>query len=154
MSRPPEAPSVAKSAETWQRGSWFYPALLAAAILAASARSEVAAPGFLGADKIAHFLVYGLLATLVARTQRRSRGWWGAVAASLFGLVDETWQGYTPGRVVEVADWMADAAGAVLAVTLYLYWPGYRRLLEFPLGRRRSERRVAMSASPRRDSVP
>jgi len=121
---------------------WLWPATLAAAIALASGRSEVAGPDIVNIDKLAHFLVFGLLATLIARIDG-VRAWpglglgWAVVLASTYGLLDEYHQSFTPGRFVEVADWVADTLGAAVAVALYARWPWYRRLLETRLGRRK-----------------
>lgn len=106
---------------------------VAALIILASSRSQVAGPRIEGIDKVTHFLVYGLLATLVCR---RGRGWraaaWSLVVVSAFGATDEWHQSFVPGRLAEVADWVADTLGALTAVTLYAGWAAYRRLLETP----------------------
>jgi VanZ family protein len=56
---------------------------------------------------------------------------------SAYGLFDEWHQSFTPGRFVEAADWVADTAGAAMAIVLYRSWGAYRRLLETPLRRKR-----------------
>lgn len=86
-------------------------------------------------DKLAHFSVYGLLATLTLKALRntRSAAWRTIVAVSLFGLSDEWHQSFVPGRSSTVADWVADTLGAASAVSLYVGWGGYRRLLETSL---------------------
>lgn len=109
--------------------------MLAATIFIGSGRGEVAGPDIVNFDKVAHALVFGLLGTLIARTQPPQRWWLGMVLASLYGLVDETRQSFTPGRSVEFADWVADTLGAVLAVGLYMRWTAWRRLLEWKLAR-------------------
>ena len=115
--------------------------LIAGLIFLASSRSRIAAPPltFLPVDKVAHFGVYGLLATLLCRI---GSGWraavWAVVAASVYGVSDEFHQSFVPGRGVELADWVADTAGAALAVGLYRGWAGYRKLLETPLRRGRA----------------
>jgi VanZ family protein len=124
--------------------------LLALAIFAASSRARLATPeiGFdlaITPDKLAHFLVFGLLATSIVRIPRLfRRGRAGALIAaglaSAYGLLDELHQWTTPGRSVELADILADAAGAFLAAFLYLGWRGYRRLLEYPVGRSRKRK--------------
>lgn len=107
-------------------------------IVIASERSEVAAPGIIGIDKVAHSGLFGLLALLVQRTGFPPRRAWVAVAlVSAFGLTDEWHQSFTPGRFVEVADWIADTLGAIVAVTIYVRWPRARALLERPLWRQR-----------------
>lgn len=89
-------------------------------------------------DKVTHFFIYGLLATLTLRAlgSRRWAPWLAITAVSLFGASDEWHQSFVPGRSCEVADWVADTLGAALAVSLYRRWEFYRRLLEFSLLRR------------------
>jgi VanZ family protein len=105
-------------------------------IVMASSRSNVAGPpGIPYLDKIAHFSVFGLLATLVVRSPGFRRRWALAavVLVSLFGITDEFHQSFTPGRSVEFEDWLADTLGASLAVALYVNWTVYRRRLEWRL---------------------
>ena len=116
--------------QTQQRGHWGWPLVLAVAVFFASGRSSVASPDIVNIDKLTHFCVFGLLGTLIARTQKPSRWWLGIVIASTYGIADEWRQSFTPGRFVEVADWVADTLGAAFAVTLYIRWHAYRRLLE------------------------
>jgi VanZ family protein len=121
---------------------WVWPLLVAGVIFYASSRSLVGAPGGIKVnDKLAHFCAYGLLASLVLRAFGGG-GWRGAVAAvliaSAYGASDEWHQSFVPGRNSELADWVADTAGAALAVALYLWCAPYRRLLEAPLGRRKA----------------
>ncbi len=122
---------------------WLWPLSLAGLIFVASGRSEVAGPDVIGIDKVAHFLVFGLLGTLVVRTG--CRAWVAVLLVSLYGFLDEWHQSFTPGRMVEVGDWVADTLGALVAVTLYAQWGFYRRLLEWPLFRR--QRRVENPAT-------
>jgi VanZ family protein len=89
---------------------------------------------------VVHFSIFGLLATLVARAGfNGQRGWWAVLIVSLFGMTDEWHQSFTPGRAVEIADWVADTLGAITAVGLYIYWRWYRVWLEKPLGGRVSQ---------------
>jgi VanZ family protein len=122
-----------------ERQGWLWVIALACSLVLASSNNPAQIPGsFVGFDKVAHFGVFGLLATFVLRTGavwRRLgwRGWIALAAVSAFGVTDEWHQSFTPGRSVEFADWLADTSGAALAVTLYLHWGWYRRLLETPL---------------------
>ncbi|MBK8478207.1 MAG: VanZ family protein [Opitutaceae bacterium] len=122
---------------------WLWAVALAGTLVLASGNTPPRIPGsFIGLDKIAHFSLFGLLATLVLRVDRvwgrpGWRGWIAVLAVSVFGITDEWHQSFTPGRSVEFADWIADTAGAALATTLYLNWGGYRRVLETPLRVRR-----------------
>lgn len=123
---------------------WMWPAIVAALVVVASSRSEIAAPNIVDIDKIGHFLVFGLLATLIARNGFvPGYGWLAVLIVSFFGITDEWHQSFTPGRDVEFDDWLADTLGAAVAVTLYSVWPWYRMLLEAPL---RRERRVEKSS--------
>ena len=112
----------------------IWPLLVAALIFLASSRSHLAGPEVTHLDKVAHFGVYGLLATLACRL---GGGWraaaWALLAVSAYGATDEWHQSFVPGRSTELADWIADTAGAALAVSLYTGWARYRQLLERPL---------------------
>ena len=111
------------------RRQLVWPIAVAALVVLASSRSTVAGSRIEGLDKVTHFAVYGLLATLVCRL---GRGWrsavWSLLVVSVFGVTDEWHQSFVPGRLAEVADWVADT----VAVTLYAGWAAYRQLLETP----------------------
>ena len=141
----PAPPSPAASGLS-ARG-WLWPIAMCAVVVIASGRSQVAAPGITGIDKVAHLLVFGLIGTLVTRTQRPARWWLGILAASSFGAIDEWRQSFTPGRSGEFADWVADTWGAILAVALYIKWPAWRRMLEWEIFPRRQQR-VDLSPQP------
>lgn len=119
--------------------AYLWPILLAVAILTASGRSELATPdlGFqFQKDKIGHFLVFGLLATSLLRTPILNASRWphllaAVLIASGFGAFDEFRQSFTPGRSVELGDWLADTVGAGVAVMAYARWKFYRELLEW-----------------------
>ena len=112
--------------------------MVAAVIFFASSQSEVAAPGIPGIDKVVHFSIYGLLATLVVRLRTgRRAALLSILIVSLYGITDEWHQSFTPGRSVEVADWLADTLGAALAVAMYTGWTAYRSWLEKPLWTKR-----------------
>lgn len=139
---PPHSAAVSKT-------RWFYPVALAAMVVIASGRSHVAAPPVVNIDKLIHFSIFGLLASLVARCPGVHRFRYAILVVSCFGIADEIRQSFTPGRSVEFADWIADTSGAATAVVLYAFWPWYRRLLETPL---RFRRRPA--ASPATGTPP
>jgi VanZ family protein len=107
---------------------------VALTIFIASSRSHVASPDLPDSDKVAHFAVYGLLATLICRL---GRGWrmavFALIAASLFGASDEWHQSFVPGRSCDFYDWLADTLGAALAATCYTLWAHYRSTLERPI---------------------
>ncbi|MGE9295208.1 MAG: VanZ family protein [Puniceicoccales bacterium] len=119
------------------------------AITLASGGNPMTPPGlnFFRADKVIHLLVFGLLATAIYRNTSpnwgRGRAVFAIALTAIFGAFDELHQSYTPGRFMEIDDWIADFAGAVIAVMVYRYWHGYRRFLEWPaLGKRRPERKA------------
>lgn len=125
------------SAPSSTRG-WLWPFAIALLIFVASSRSAVAGPRIPHFDKVVHFCVYGLLATLVCR---QGRGWraavWSVLAVSAYGATDEWHQLYVPGRTCEWGDWFADTTGAALGVVLYSHLAPYRNWLERPLRARR-----------------
>jgi VanZ family protein len=128
-------------------GHWLWAVAMAVTVFFASGQSQVAAPSIVNFDKVAHALVFGLIATLAGRSfHRRRRVWLAILLTSAYGAFDEVRQSFTAGRSVEVADWVADTAGAALAVTLYQLWSWYRRLLETPLFIRKQ--RVEKSPKP------
>jgi Predicted integral membrane protein len=113
--------------------------MLAVLIMWCSSRSGDGIPGsFEGRDKVVHFALYGLMATLVARVQAVARtrplGMYAAILiVSVFGVTDELHQYFTPGRTMDVWDWVADTLGAVVATVMYAEWAAYRRMLESPV---------------------
>jgi VanZ family protein len=129
-------PSPAFWRRVWADGQVLYPVILAVGIVSLSGTQSPPTPGFIPSfDKLAHFCVYGLLATLIFRLipseSRIGRAAWLVIlVVSLFGLSDEIHQAYTPGRYVEFADWVADTLGAGVAVFTYWKWDAYRRILE------------------------
>ncbi len=84
-------------------------------------------PGFPGEDKIAHMILYGMLAAAIifaftpeTRNQRR----WRVVVivilvATLYGISDEFHQSFIPDRTPDIFDVLADLAGAA---TVALLW--------------------------------
>jgi VanZ family protein len=94
--------------ETSEKRKIFWPVALAVAVAWCSSRAlpRWALPRF-GEDKLEHLLVFGLMATVLARlafVQRtRPFGIYAAVLiVSAFGLTDELHQHFSPGRVMDV----------------------------------------------------
>ncbi|MBL4576151.1 MAG: VanZ family protein [Opitutaceae bacterium] len=147
-----EKKSIPKNGAARQSGcSWGWPLLIMGSVVLVSDQSSVGFSGFFRFDKLAHFCVYGLMASLVLRAlpQRMGDLWNGVIAVlvvSLFGLTDEYHQSFTPGRSVEFADWVADTLGAITAVWFYLKWTWYRTLMEWgPLRRKKNLSRAPAS---------
>lgn len=117
---------------------WLPPLGVAATIFFASTQSNIPGPSIEGIDKVVHFSIYGLLATLIVRLGRTPLAPWLSIfLVSLYGVSDEWHQSFTPGRSVEFADWLADTLGAASAVALYTFWAGYRRWLETSVSKKR-----------------
>lgn len=118
----------------------IWPVLIVITVFVVSGQSEVATPSGLSfrIDKIAHFGVFGALATSLIRLPafqcRGLRGAWMVILlVSAYGGLDEWRQSFTPGRFMEFDDWVADTLGAITAVALYKGCPLWRKLLETPM---------------------
>ena len=117
---------------------YLWPIILVVTIFVVSGAQKLATPDvdlLHLKDKLAHFLVYGLIATAILRTPKLNNLSLrslliAACITSAYGAFDELRQSLTPGRSVELADWFADTLGAIVAVSVYARWHGYRRLLE------------------------
>ena len=137
------------------RREWAWPLLLASTITLCSGL-PAAVPSGIGFDKVGHFGAYGALATAIVRIRGRGRisrfGWWALVLASAYGIGDEFRQSLTHGiRTPDWHDWLADTLGAALAVSLYLKGDWYRRLMEFPVLKRKPAK-LQVEISP--ESLP
>ena len=123
----------------------IWPCALAISIYAASSQSTLTVPDVgVSYDKLAHLLVFGLLATAVLRIPYViNKGWHGVLFTILvvsgYAILDEFRQSLTPGRAVELNDWIADTLGAILASILYLKWQRYRQFWEYSIPLRRRQ---------------
>lgn len=70
-------------------------------------------------DKVVHFCYYGMMAILLTHGLGRRWWWIPLFAVPIVGVLDEWHQFYTPGRDASVFDWLADAAGTIVAVYGY-----------------------------------
>lgn len=84
---------------------------------------------FLAHDKLNHAVAFGLLAALAVFAFRRGHRWalpraagGGVLAIALYGLIDEVHQAFTPGRIADPLDWLADVVGALAVAALVLLW--------------------------------
>ena len=112
---------------------WIWPLILAVTIFIASGSSTIVGPDVVSIDKVAHFLIFGLIGILVLRCKKPITWRWALCAfliTSGYGAFDEFRQSFTPGRSVEWYDWYADTAGAFLSIFLYKTVPLYSKLLE------------------------
>ena len=70
-------------------------------------------------DKLAHFAAYALFSILLYLALTRPTPWvrrphlWAVILGVLYALTDEWHQSTVPGRLFEVGDLVADAAGLV-----------------------------------------
>ncbi len=119
----------------------LFPISLAYTITVASGGSQpdIQIPTWIPSfDKIAHFFVFGLLATLFCRYRKLNRmnvyqGVFAIICTTLFGLSDELHQFSNPERFFEIADWIADTLGAIVAIIVYQNWHKYQILMELQI---------------------
>lgn len=109
--------------------SWLPAALWMALIFVLSSQPSLPSPSQIN-DKQAHAVTYGVLALLylMGLTGWRWRSIAGAglvvafVLAVVYGVSDEVHQSFVPGRSPDVADVLADAAGAAVALAAAWAW--------------------------------
>jgi VanZ family protein len=91
---------------------------------------------FAHADKVLHFLAYGLLGALFCRAFNALQRWryrWdalfciGVVAATLYGVSDEWHQSFVSERTSDMGDVIADFIGSVAGSWVYLRFLRLRR---------------------------
>ena len=111
---------------------WLPPLLWAAVILALTSFPNpdlggLDAVNFPGADKVTHGVLYAVLGFLSARAWLRRGSASDLRGAALilagiaaFGAADEWHQQFIPGRGMSFLDWVADLAGASVALLLSL----------------------------------
>jgi len=135
------------------RRELVWPFLLAGTLTFCSGYAA-AVPSIIDIDKFGHFGAYGALATAIIRIPELKRwpalgAWWALVLASAYGMGDEFRQSLTHGiRTPDWHDWLADTIGAVTAVSLYLRWGWYHRLMETPIFKKRPKPQVEISPEP------
>lgn len=92
-------------------------------------QGDVVEMGYIpGLDKIAHFLIYGLLAaTVIFAHGQRMRNHRpllvvlsSCIVCLLYGMTDEFHQSFIPGRFVSGADVLADVIGAIVVSVVWL----------------------------------
>lgn len=98
----------------------FFPLALWAAVVLTVGGLNVGGPEFLpaGADKVAHFLMYGVGGGLAAWAGRKqghaAAAWLGLGVVLVTGLADEIHQIPLADRNADIMDWAADAVGALV----------------------------------------
>ena len=125
------SPTMNKSAWNWRfSAAATYAVLL---IFATHLPAQSLPPSITIADKLAHlgcYAVLGLLAFSAAGLHWRRRNQsadWGAYAAIVaalvaFAAIDESTQYFSPGRVPDVLDWLANVCGILCGGLLYTKW--------------------------------
>ena len=108
---------------------WGPPVLLAATIYVLSSLSQVPGGEYVY-DKLGHLAVFGVLGYLTLRATHGGSGPLSPLPAATavllvvaWGALDEFHQSFVPGRYPSVADVVADALGAGLAVLVWA-WRG------------------------------
>lgn len=106
-----------------------------AAIYSLSGSSDVPdLPGGLS-GYAGHFIGYGLLGALALRAFARASwaqvsaasGWRAVLFSSIYGVTDEFHQSFVANRTPSFGDWIADTAGALVAVLLGIWAASLRR---------------------------
>ncbi len=80
-------------------------------------------PGFWNADKVVHFVCFGVLCMwlcFACRTKTFSKIWIPSLITSLYGIIDELHQSFVPGRSCSIFDWIADTTGAVSGALVFI----------------------------------
>ena len=84
------------------------------------------APSFPFSDKIAHVILYAVLGAALAwgwaRSPRTVPHVALLIAGALYGITDEWHQMYVPGRMPDLADWIADVVGVLVGYGVTLHW--------------------------------
>lgn len=99
--------------------------MLAVLILSVSRPPSLPTNDWLGFDKIAHFVCYGLMAFLILGGWQKSffshkKSYIFVIAfVSLYGLGIEFIQGFLPNRYFEVPDIIANIMGSFVGVVFY-----------------------------------
>ncbi|MHB1222424.1 MAG: VanZ family protein [Gemmatimonadaceae bacterium] len=100
---------------------WLPVVIWAAFVLTITSVPNPTVPHIPGGDKIVHAIMYGVLAVLAHHAwPPRSRPF-GArllmlLAIAVMAAADEWHQQFIPGRSAEIEDWLADTAGATVAL--------------------------------------
>jgi VanZ family protein len=117
----------------WIRAAATFPAIATAAFiywLSDGPIPEGTLPSFRFSDKAAHALAYGFLALTLLPALRIGAGLprpatvrRALLLAVMYGAFDEVHQGWVPGREKDLGDFLADTAGAGVAVlAANRYW--------------------------------
>jgi len=86
---------------------------------------------FIGLDKLVHATLFGVQAALTVRAMRGSGrpSWMALVAVVVFAAGTEIGQHFVPSRSAELADFLADSAGAGIGAGVFAVWARRRQEL-------------------------
>ena len=110
--------------------------LLAIFIQSSFGNMNVIDLGFSFQDKLFHFIVFGFLAILMARSFKKSKLKFfnkyylmlAIILTGFYGVIDEYHQYFVPGRFSTVGDWAADILGAIVFILVFYYWERWKYL--------------------------
>jgi len=117
--------------------TWGYVIAWAITIFILSAQPDLRLPSSLpSSDKVAHFLVYGVLGWLWARAIILRCPKWATVLVLLstlaftgiYGLSDEWHQLYVHGRSADLHDALADVCGGTFGGVIFHLWLWFREV--------------------------
>ena len=103
---------------------WAPPLIWAGVILILTSIPNPSVPRSLASmDKLVHFALYAGLGFLLARAVLHQGPVWRVLLVSIViasggAALDEWHQQFIPGRSMDIADWRADAAGAIVGACL------------------------------------
>lgn len=98
---------------------WFPALMWMLFVYTLSAQTVLPSPSRFGiTDKMAHFIVFGVLGLALAygryRSPRRPPHWVPIGVGILYGVLDEMHQAFVPRRTPELLDFVADVAGVLV----------------------------------------
>lgn len=113
---------------------WLPPVLWAALIFNFSSGTVPSASQIYWQDfavkKVAHFLLFGVLAVLIYRAligqgmSRKNAAIWAVLSAFFYGATDEYHQMFTQGREARMRDVLIDGLGGMAVIyTIYRFFP-------------------------------
>ena len=89
-----------------------------------SSKSQIGLiPLFYGADKLVHLVCFAGLSfwgTFALNIKSYKSFWLPTIFVSVYGIIDEIHQSFTPGRDVSFFDWCCDSIGAVLGSLIFV----------------------------------
>jgi VanZ family protein len=83
---------------------------------------------FRGSTVLGHVVVYSVFGALLGFATRRF--WPTVLIVSAFGALDESYQGFVPGRTPSVVDWLVDTVSGALGAASALHFSRRGRVRE------------------------